>query len=286
MSGSGITVSDIAPDVISQDEAIEQDHRWRVLVWGDPGAGKTHFLYSSPDPLVIIDTEKKAQDIAHKFDDKDVFLFQPDNFEEALEVLHQGLDVLDQYRTEKGVIGTIGVDSMTDMWEWAMRAYARQYYPTTENFADAKSQFTTGFGKGESDWKIIKEMHNGQFRELMVESPYNLCWTAMAQDDYDAAMEGHQDRQKPAGEKKNEYQADTIIHIDQDDQGVPVASLEKCGLVKNRFTGLVYPTFDQVADVINDIDAAESDPTGVERDSVTDYDVEIVTGNPRYMSGQ
>jgi hypothetical protein len=282
MAGSGTTVSDIAPDVITQEEATSEDNAWSILVWGQPGVGKSHFLHTCPDPLVVIDTEKKAQKIAHKFTDKEVYLFQPDNFEESLDALHQGLDILDHFRYEEDTIGTIGVDSMTDMWEWAQRAYARQYYPTTDDFADAQEQFTTGFGKGESDWKIIKEMHNGKLREMMVDTPYHLCWTAQSKDDYAAAIEDDVDRQKPDGEKKNEYQADTVLHIEEDDQGIPVGSLEKCGLVKNGFRGLYYPTFEEVVEIVEDIDQAETSSEGIDRSEVTDYDVEIVTGNPRY----
>jgi len=281
---TGTTITEIAPDVITQDEATSQEHVWRLLVWGQEGCGKTHFLYTMPEPVVIIDTEKKAQDIAHKFSEKAFYLFQPDDFDDALDALHQGLDLLDHYRHEEGLIGTIGVDSMTDMWEWAQRAYADQYYPTAEEFSDAQSQFTTGFGKGESDWKIIKEMHNGRFRELMVDTPYHLCWTAMSKDDYNAAIEDGEDRQMPDGEKKNEYQADTVLHIEESDQGIPVGSLEKSGLIKNRFRGLYYPTFDEVREVIEDIDAAESNEQPIDRSEVTDYDVEIVTGNPRYIT--
>jgi len=281
---SSIDIDNLAPNAMGANEAREKDHRWKILVWGQPGSGKTHFVYTAEDPLCIIDTEGKSDDIAHKFPDKDFYIWQPSGYDEALEAVHEALDVLDHYKSENGRIGTICVDSMSILWEWSQQKYVDKFYPSTP-FEDAKEQFSSGFGGGQSDWKQIKSYHS-DFRQVMTESEYNMVWTAMEEQDYSAKMEDGVDRKKPVGEKNNVYKVDHILHIDQDHKGVPTGSLEKSGLTKYRFTGLEYPTFEKTTEVVNAIEEAELSDEEVEVSELTDHDISVMQGNPRFVDDE
>lgn len=281
---SSIDVSSIAPNAMSSEEAKNKEHTWRVMSWGDPGVGKTHFAYTMPGPVCLIDTEGKADHIAHKFD-KEFFIWQPEDYDGAKEALNEALDVLDQYRAEADEIGTLAVDSMSIMWEWAQQKYVDKFYPDT-SYEEAKENFTAGFGGGQSDWKKIKDFHNAKFREIMLNSPYHILWTAMAEDDYEAAMDGVQGREKPVGEKNNVYKVDHIIHIDQNEEGVPTGSLEKSGLTKYRFTGLEHPDFEKMSNVVDSIEDAEQSDEDVDVNELTDYDISVMQGNPRFINNE
>lgn len=281
---SSISVEDIAPNAMGPETAKNKEHTWRVLVWGSEGVGKTHFAYTMPQPVCLIDTEGKADQIAHKFGDG-FYIWQPTNYDEARESMDEALDVLDHYYSSEDEVGTLVVDSMSIMWEWAQQKYVDKYY-MDEDFAEAKEKFSAGFGGGQSDWKKIKDFHNNKFREVMLNSPYHICWTAMAGDDYEAAMNGVQGRKKPVGEKNNVYKVDHIIHIDQDEQGIPVGAMEKSGLTKYRFTGLEYPDFDKLSETVHSIEEAEMSEEDVGVDELTDYNISVMESNPRYTNNE
>lgn len=276
-----IQVGDLAPSAMTPDQASESQHKWRVMVWGRPSVGKSHFAYTMPSPVCILDTEGKADDIAHKFDE-DFYIWQPEGYDEAKEGMEEAFDVLDAYREQTGQIGTLVVDSMSIMWTWAQQKYVDKY-KDDDDLEEAREDFQTGFGSGESDWQKIKEYHGPDFRRQMLNTPYHLCWTAMAEKDYDAAYEDDADRDKPAGEKNNVYKVDHILHLRRDDEGIPVGDLEKSGLVQHRFVDLESPTFDDLGTVVRDVEEAELADGEVNVDEVTDYDIGVVKGNPRLL---
>lgn len=281
-----VSVRDIAPDAMTVTEAAEKDRRWTTMVWGEPGLGKSHFAMSATSPVVVIDTEGKADELAHKFAEdgayEDPFIFQPSDFDEAKTALEQALSLLDAFREEDGVVGTLVVDSMSVMWGWSQQKYVDKFYPQADDVSEVDLQ--TGFGSGKSDWKQIKNYHNVQFRQQMIDSPYHLVWTAMSEDDYDAQINNDaRDAEKPAGEKENVYKVDEVIRIKESpDDGAPIAELQKSGKVKHRYTGLRYPTFDKHQDVIEAIDDAEANDASIASIEAK-YGVTIVEGNPEYV---
>ena len=278
-----IDVKSIAPDVITADEAAERDPRFSMLVWSDPGMGKTHFGCSAPDPVVIIDTEGKADEVAGKFRGEgrvpeSPFLFQPTDYDEALEALHSALEILDEYRTKADMTGTIVVDSMSVMWGWSQQKYVDKFYPGK----DAEEvEFSSAIGGGQSDWKQIKRYHNVKFRQVMLDSPYHLVWTAMREDDYEERMKGNRDADKPAGEKENIYKVDEVLRIQEGPDGAPVGVLNKSGKIKHRYAGLRYPTFDKHRDMVDDILDAENGIRSIEA-VAGEKGVRIHEGNPEF----
>ena len=279
----GVTVKSIAPGALTVTEAAEKDRRWTTLVWGEPGMGKSHLGMSAQSPVCVIDTEGKADELAHKFTDSqydDPFIWQPSDFDEAKTALEEAISLLDAFREEEGVVGTIVVDSMSVMWGWSQQKYVEKFYPHADDVSEV--ELSTGFGSGKSDWKQIKNYHNVQFRQRMIDSPYHLVWTAMAEDDYDAQLnEGNRNAEKPAGEKENVYKVDEVLRLSEGSDGAPVGTLQKSGKVKHRYTGLRYPTWEKHTTLIEAIDKAEAG-NGSIANVEAKFGVTIVEGNPAY----
>lgn len=255
-----VDVSSIAPDAMDKDESDDKEHIWRLLGYGNPGTGKTHFGFTMPEPVFCIDTENKAHSITDKFD-KEIYVFEVDNYDEATNALNQSLDALQAYLDQEGVRGTLMVDSMANMWDWAQQKYMEMAYPGRNvNEVD----FQSALQSGDSDWQSIKRLHNERFREQMVTSPFNLYWTSTSREDYGAILQGSDDPPaKPTGEKNNVYKATEVLHFYEGEDGKPAANLKKNARTKWRFGGLMYPTFDKVSEIIENIVAAETDPEDI-----------------------
>jgi len=250
-----VDVSSIAPDAMSKDESIEKEHTWRILGYGNPGTGKTHFGFTMPKPVFCIDTEGKAHSITEKFDG-DIYIFEVDNYDEAETALSQALDGLEAYRNEENQIGTLMVDSMSNMWDWAQQKYVELDNPGK---SPHEVNFSSALGSGQSDWQIIKRLHNQRFRERMLDTEFNLYWTGTSSEDYGAILEGQDDPPaKPDGEKNNIYKSTEVLHFYEGHEGVPTANLKKNALTKWKFGKLEWPTFDMVDEIIMSIHDAET----------------------------
>jgi len=273
-----VDVGAVAPNAMNTNEAAEQPYLWRILGWAQPGKGKTHFGYTMPQPVCIIDTEGKAHNLASKFEDKVTYIWQPDDYDEARDALDEAIEVLRKY-LDKGHRGTIVVDSMSEMWEWSKQKYVSKAYQG-KTLDEVNLSSNMGRSK-ESDWKVIKRYHNKRFREVMIDTPFHLYWTAMETDDYEAIMEGEDGNpKKPVGERDNTYKVDQVLRFVEGADGEPVGQLQKNGLSKFSYTGLRYPTFDkhqQVCEEIRDLEESGKDPM---LESVMDGYVSVVEGNP------
>lgn len=278
-------------DSIDSTTAQELEHRKRVMVWGPPGVGKTHFAFSSEEPLAIIDTEGKAHDLAEKFPDKTLRIWQPDGYEQAREHLHQAMKWLQAWLDERDKRGTLIVDSMSIMWEWSKTHYIEKHYIEPDSTGKYESptdvDLKSGLQSNDPDWPKIKEYHNRKFRQPMVQSPFHLVWTAMATEDFAEKIERDISvtPDKPAGEKENVFKVNYILHVREDDSGVPFGDLEKSGITKHTFAGLEWPTAPKMFDVIQDIKDAELSDESVPIDQITDEDVQILAGKPSRLRG-
>lgn len=268
-----INVGAIAPNATSSEEAAAQESTRTLLVWGPEGTGKSHVAHSAPKPVCYIDTEGKADELAEKFDD--VYYWQPEDYSEAEDALDDALEVLAAFR-EKGVTGTIVVDSMGVMWEWAQMHHMKLTRPSKESLDDV--QFTSAFsGDGGGDWQKIKGYHNTQFRDVILESPYNVVFTAGRKEKYDFDGETMDSRWEPEGEKRNKYAVKEVVRLRTDGSGHTVADLHKAARTKYSFANLQWPEWDDVYGTIDEIAQAEQAPEPVD---TSQWDFDIYEGQP------
>lgn len=251
MSGD-VDLDELAPNAMDVEEAAEKEHQSKIMVWADKGQGKTHFSYTMPEPVCIIDTENKADDIAHKFDDKTVHIWQPNDFDEAVQHRDEALNFLSEYQAQTGERGTIVVDSMAVMWEWSQYKYIDDWYPDTP---------PDKVNLDLQDWPKIKDYHNKQFRKPFEECDFHVCWTSTRKDDVGAAIENEMDEtpDKPGGETNNGYKVNSIIRLYLNNDGIPVGDLQKSGLTRFKYLGLTRPTFQKHREIIERIEEIEAD---------------------------
>lgn len=296
-SSDGVTAidaSDIAPDALSASEAARKERRHKIMAFGPPGTWKTHFGFTMPEPVVIIDTEQKSSDIAHKFSDKVFHIFQPSNYLEAAGgtdrrgvyqegALEKALKLLERYQSEQGVRGTLVVDSMSKMWEWSQLHYIDKWHPEDDRTLDEiREDFTSGLSSaGPGSWGRIKRYHNAQFRQPMVDSPFHLYWTAKQKKDYEPVFEDGDDGADlpliPDGEKDNIHEVDSIIHALIKD-GVRVGYQRKAGITDHGYHGLPYPTFPKHEKLTNKLSQWEADNDVPDVVDMDDHEVKIVRG--------
>lgn len=261
---------------LEETQAIER--RWKVLCWGPPKIFKTHMGFTMPEPIAFLDLEGKADDVAGKFSDKDIRVWQPKRmeaepdtkFRRAKKALNEALEWLDWYWENEDQRGTIVVDSMSLMWEWAQIHHKIENYPlkdpeTVELSANFKSS-------QESDWAVIKEYHNGEFRDRITDSPYHFYWTAMQRVEFEESLSDDENRRflEPTGEPKNDYKADTIIRARKNKDRGKVGDLVGSNFTDNVFVGLTRPTFPDVREAIEAIEQAEAGDEAISRSDLAD----------------
>lgn len=128
-----IDVSEIN-DLLSKPQEISNAPQGiDVLVFGDTDVGKTFFGMTFPEPIFIIDTEKRADKTKkYHYPNKDVRVFDPivikDDYvddEDAIDY-PSSIDNITNFmvalnkKMQSGEItqGTVVVDSLTDIWTW------------------------------------------------------------------------------------------------------------------------------------------------------------------------
>lgn len=279
-------ITDIASSAETKDEAQSHDKLWRVLVYGNPGTCKTHFGLTMPGPIMLIDTEGKGNEILEKFD-KEVMYWTPEGYQEASKALAEALDTLvavkkgDVDGFEEGTIGTIMIDSMGEIWDWAQQRYVSMAYPG-QDVDDVEFQSALQGGR-ESDWQAIKRLHNDEFRARMVESDFHFCWTARSHEDFGAVLSGEADSppMKPDGEKNNLYKCSELLHVFEGPDGRPMGNLKKTSLTKVKFGKMLWPTFPKAQDAIEKLHEAEKSDEQIDLDDLErELDVDLFTGDP------
>lgn len=290
-SGNGPPVPASA---VGPDELMDRDRRWKIMTWGPPKLFKTHFAYTMPEPIAYIDTEGKADDILSKFSGKEIQFWRPDEmtakpdtkFRRVKKALDEALEWLDWWYENEGKIGTIVVDSMSLVWEWAQRHHKLENYPLKD--AEEVSLSSNFQSSQESDWAVIKEYHNGEFRERITDSRYHFYWTAMQRVSFEETFEDEDNRQiyEPKGEPNNDHKVDTIIRARKDKERGKVGDLVGSNFTDNVFVGLKKPTYPKVQKAINEIMAAEGSDDSVDRselaksvgaEAIIDYDPQKYT---------
>ena len=275
-------LSSLVPNAMDVNEASERESQHKIMCWSDEGQGKTHFGYTMPEPVCIIDTENKADDIAHKFRDKEVHIWQPSDFDEACQHRDEALNFLSEYMSRTGKRGTIMIDSMAVMWEWSQYKFIEEWYPNTPpEEVNIELQ----------NWPKIKDYHNNHFRKPLENCDFHLYWTSTRKDDVSEVINNDNITEapdKPGGEKENKYKVNSIIRLYLNSNGIPVGDLQKSGMTRFKYMGLERPTYDKHIDLLEEIQRIESngaENVGDVNDMYSlDYDVKFTEANTmRYL---
>jgi len=264
---SNVDLSQLAPSAMDVSDAAEKDHVWKIMWWGNEGVGKSHACYTMPEPVCFIDTESKADDIAHKFSDKEVHIWQPSDFDEATTYRDEALSFLSEYEAQTGQKGTLVVDTMADMWDWSKNQYINKYYNNTDP-EDVNLSL--------EDWAPIKKIHNESFRRDIESCGFHVSWTATRKDDVGSAVENDLDEtpDKPGGETNNPYKVNSIIRLELGNDGVPVGNLQKSGILRFKYLGLRRPTFEKHKEIVNHVEQIEADGAETAQEVVDEYELD------------
>jgi len=181
------------------------DRGIKILSYGNFSTGKTHFALSSKGPVYIIDTENGASPLADKFPDAKVISLSNmdnENVEEKDEVnnFQKYIDVVDYlFNLPDGEVGTIIVDSISDIWEYA-QAYAKV------------KVFKIGIEdrlKQQWDWGIINKLYIKPLQKL-IDKKCNVILTSRHGEVYNGPG-------KPSGifepkcQKRTPYLVDVVL---------------------------------------------------------------------------
>ena len=201
-----VTSIDSSMEFSTPEELLSEEVVYRVLIFGNPGTGKTHFAESMPGPVYILDSENRAKIIIGKFKNKDgtqkrIYVKQwrtQDDLELYIEI---AIKALNNHYAETGERGTLVVDSYTKAWDAAHNKYIIDKFGRS---ADPSIRLDPM-----SDYKFINPIHNN-LREKILDSGFHVCLTAtqgsiFGEDRYNPIGV------RPEGQKHNQYAVDFFI---------------------------------------------------------------------------
>ncbi|MCK5016299.1 MAG: AAA family ATPase [Candidatus Peribacteraceae bacterium] len=247
-SGSPALVVESTMDMLMEEIA------YRVLIFGIPSTGKTHFCLDMPEPVIILYTEDRFKLILGKFkacnkcsetwsgpsmicpgcksknirpkDIRGIGINTMQSFYDASKI---ALELLNAEKEKTGKVGTIAIDSYTESWVKAREEHVNDNYGGNK---DIKLSMR-------DDYKDINPRHNN-LRYSLMNSGFNICLTATQGDLYG---EDHYNPigVRPEGQKHNPYAVDWYIFMFFAPDGTLKARLEKNGVTKRRT--VEYPDF-------------------------------------------
>ena len=170
----------------------------KIGLYGDYATGKTHFALTAPEPIFIIDTEMGASPLAHMFEGKDVRIL--DVAEKDGTKSYQKISDAVEYISKQEKVGTIVLDSITDLWEFS------QEFAKVNIFKISPEDRL----KQQWDWGTINKCYMKVLMKLLkIES--NLIVTAREAEIYAGA--GQPTNQvKAKWQKTTGFWVDIVIH--------------------------------------------------------------------------
>lgn len=178
-------------------DQTEGKKRINVAVFGLPGTGKTNFCLTAPEPICIIDTEVGVSLLKDQFPNKKIIVevITPtsvrDGYEQTLRKVEELLPLI-----QKGLIGTVVLDSITDIWEFA-QDYTKDKVWNLKPEDKLKQQW---------DWGTIYKMYNKIIKRLLT-ADCNVILTGKAGEKYAGAG-------KPLGTYAGKWMKDTPYAMD------------------------------------------------------------------------
>jgi hypothetical protein len=107
-------------DIWLTPDKLQKKTGLKVLVWGEPETGKTHFALTFPPPIYVIDTEFGTAPLLPKFKGKEVYVFPACQLDADVKVDPvQSIEAVEEAISKLGRLdkGTIVLDSATDLWQ-------------------------------------------------------------------------------------------------------------------------------------------------------------------------
>jgi hypothetical protein len=194
------TIEDIYTE--DQDRTVR-----KVLIYGQEGVGKTHFMYTAPKPLFILATEERTKLILPKFanlDNKnDIGIVLVKSYDDVLRMAELAIKRLQSVEKEKGVIGTIAIDSISTFKDYCMMKRA------VENGFDGRDFAQIKFSPRD-DYGFINAYHD-KVRDTIIDSGFNVIVTAKEKAKYNTTDQFKIDDYLPEGKNDNAHAFDIVI---------------------------------------------------------------------------
>jgi len=187
---------------------VNKDRRetYIYLLYGNSGSGKTYTSMTFPKPLIIIDTESRADIIRDEyFKEEDIKIFNPlvlkhesgekgelVDYKATIERLNNFiLKLAKLVKERKYTVRTVVIDTASDLWNfvinWGVYTLANKVTKDGKAKADPDTlKFLNQF-----DWFIPKNMHYKIFQILKILTNYgvNIVFTARPRELPDYAKE-------------------------------------------------------------------------------------------------
>ena len=213
--------------VETAEDMLEKEELYRILHFGLPGTGKTHFGLTLPEPVCVIDTEGRAHLIVGKFKvckecehewysptlqcpkckstnirPKDIRRIQVRTMEQLYQAVDIMLTILNDVKEKTGKTGTLMIDSYTRAWIEAQNEHTKNKYGDGSTYTDVKLDPM-------ADYKFINPRHN-DLRDTILDSGFNVYFTATQGNEFG------DDRfnpigVRPEGQKHNQYAVDYFM---------------------------------------------------------------------------
>jgi hypothetical protein len=170
----------------------------KIGIYGDYATGKTHFALTCPEPVYILDTENGSPPLTHNFKGKDIRVLDCGEVDGTIsfEKIQNAID----YILTKGDAGTIIIDSVSDLWEFAQE-YGKVKIFKISVLDRLKQQW---------DWGKINYLYLNIIKKL-INSNSNIIFTARESEVYAGAGQPT-NIVKPKWQKSTGFHLDFVIH--------------------------------------------------------------------------
>lgn len=219
-----IEETEVKPVSITDDMFVTKRRKnYICLIYGNSGSGKTYSSLTFPKPIIIIDTESRADIIKDEmFNADDIKIFNPLMFPEKVTSKGEMLDynatiekltnfllsLLEEVKKGRA-LKTIVFDSATDLWNIVMNWGAYKICDKVTKEGKFKADPDTLKFNNQMDWQLPKNLHYKIFQILKNFTTHgvDIVFTARQKDMPDYAKD---EKKKKMGDLYTETFSDRI----------------------------------------------------------------------------
>jgi hypothetical protein len=191
---------------------LHKERGLKILIYGLPGTGKTHFCLTAPDPIVFIDTEFSVDQFYPLVKNKKVYCYQIFEYDKNTFEM-DSITMLK--KVEKSIYEitniikpkTIVIDSGTSIWQY-LQDWLRYEIVKIGDKLNKK-----GVPADRRDWWRANSKYYGILMSLLA-SPANLIITAQSKPDYDQL--GNPIGATPSMQKYTPYWVGVILETESE----------------------------------------------------------------------